>query len=92
MDKTTFRKKGISLLTGIIKQREWLLRHDKGHLESNWCKTEMENIKYALPRLKDPQKLKSYLERKEADLRLLIPSTNKHRHDELRELIEETLN
>lgn len=92
MDKTTFRKKGISLLNGIVKQRDFLLRNHKGYLESDWCKSQIENIRYALPRLKDPEKLKTYLERKEADLRLLIPSSNKRRHEALRELIQEQLN
>lgn len=92
MDKTTFRKKGISLLRGIIKQRDFLLKHHKGHMESTWCKTEIQNIRYALPKLVDADKMKSYLERKETALRLLIPSTNKRCHDELRELINEQLN
>jgi len=92
MDKTTFRKKGISLLNGIVKQRDFLLKTHKGHMESTWCKNEIENIRYALPRLVDADKVKNYLERKETALRLLIPSTNKHRHEELRELINEQLN
>lgn len=92
MDKTTFRKKGINLLNGIVKQRDFLVRNHKGYLESSWCKSKIENIRYALPRMVDADKVKSYLERNETTLRLLIPSTNKRRHDELRELIEEQLN
>lgn len=92
MNKTTFRKKGISLLNGIVKQRDWLIKNHKGYMESAWCKTEMENIRYALPRLVDADELKKYLQRKETTLRLLIPSTNKTRHAELRELISTQLN
>lgn len=92
MDRTTYRKRAISLLNGVVKQRDWLLKHHKGHIESSWCKTEIENIRYALPKLVDASKVKTYLERKETALRLLIPSTNKRRHDELRELIHEQLN
>lgn len=92
MDRTQYRKRALSMLNGIVKQRDFLVRNHKSQLESSWCKTKIENIRYALPRLVDADKVKSYLERNETALRLLIPSTNKHRHDELRELIEETLN
>lgn len=92
MDKTTFRKKGINLLNGIVKQRDFLVRNHKGYLESTWCKSQIENIRYALPTLVDADKVKNYLERKETTLRLLIPSTNKHRHEELRELVHEQFN
>ena len=92
MDRTTYRKRAISLLTGVVKQRDWLVKHHKGYLESAWCKNEIENIRYALPKLADPAQVKNYLQRKETALRLLIPSTNKRRHDELRELIHEQLN
>lgn len=92
MDRTTYRKKAISLLNSVVKQRDWLLKYNKGHIESAWCKTEIENIRYALPKLVDAAKVKTYLERKESALRLLIPSTNIKRHNELRELIHEQLN
>ena len=92
MDRTTYRKKGISLLKGILKQRQWLLQHDKSYMETEWCRQQIKNISYALPKLVDASQVKTYLERKEAALRLLIPSTNPRRHEELRELIHEQLN
>jgi hypothetical protein len=92
MDKSTYRKEGISLLTGIVKQRDWLVKHDKSHMETAWCKTELDNIRYALPRLKDPQLVKAYIGRKETTLRMLIPSTNTRRQNKLRELLHEEIN
>jgi hypothetical protein len=92
MNKQQFLKSAKSLLKGIIKQRRWLLVNDKSHQESTWCKTELNNIEHALPRLVDADRAKAYLERKETALRYLIPTTNRKRHDELRELIETQLN
>ena len=92
MDKSTYRKEATDLLKGIIKQRDWLVKHHKGHMESDWCTKEIENIRFALPRLKDPQLVKAYINRNETTLRLLIPSTNPKRHEKLRELIHEEIN
>ena len=92
MTKQQFLKSAKSLLKGIIKQRRWLLVNDKSHQESAWCKTECNNIEHALPRLVDADRAKAYLERKETALRYLIPTTNRKRHDELRELINTQLN
>lgn len=92
MNKQQFLKSAKSLLKGILKQHRWLLRHDKSHQESSWCKTELNNIEHALPSLVDADRAKAYLERKETALRYLIPTTNRKRHDELRELINTQLN
>lgn len=92
MTKQQFLKTAKSLLRGIIKQRRWLLCHNKSHQESAWCKTEISNIEHALPLLVDADRAKAYLERKETALRYMIPATNRKRHDELRELIETQLN
>jgi len=92
MTKQDFLKRAKNLLSGIVKQRGWLLRHDKSHIESQWASQELRNITYASQKLVDADRAKAYLERKETALRFLIPTTNKRRHDELRELLETNLN
>lgn len=92
MSGPTFLTRVKRLLDGIVKQRDWLIKHHKGYLESEWCKTEIENIKYAKSKLVSAGQAKAYLERKETALRFLIPTTNPKRHDKLRELIETQLN
>jgi len=88
----TFLTRVKRLLDGIVKQRDWLVKHHKGYIESNWAKTEIKNIKYAKSKLVSAAQAKAYLESKETALRFLIPTTNPKRHDELRELIETNLN
>ena len=92
MTKQNFRRRVINLLRGIVKQRAWLLKHDKGYIESEWAKQELRNIGHAASTIVDADRAKAYLERKETALRYLIPTTNKKRHDELRELINTQLN
>lgn len=92
MTKTDFLKRTKSLLRSVLAQRRWLLANLKGHVESNWAKTKLNNIENAVSTLTDAQRAKAYIEREETALRFLIPSNNKKRHDELRELIETSLN
>lgn len=92
MDATAYQEKAKRLLKGIVKQRDFLMKHDNSYLESNWCRTEMENLKYALPRLVDAHKTRGYILRKETTLRYLIPPKNLKRQEELRELIQEPIN
>ena len=92
MTKQEFLKSAKSLLRGIVKQRRFLLKTDKGHIESDWCRHEINNIEHALGTLVDADRAKAYLERKETALRYLIPTTNKKRLEELRELIKAQLN
>lgn len=92
MSKTEFLKAVKCLLKGVIAQRNWLVKHRKGYLESDWCKTEIANIGHAASTLTDAQRAKAYLERKETALRYLIPTTNQKRHEELRKLMEEQVN
>lgn len=92
MNKLDYLNKVKALLKGIVAQRKFLLVKNAGHLESNFAKQEIANIDYALPSLVDAHRAKAYLERKEAALRFLIPTSNPKRHNELRELIETQLN
>ena len=92
MNKQDFLKRTKQLLRGVVAQRRFLLAHFKGHLESNFAKKEIANIENAVSTLVDADRAKAYLERKETALRFLIPTTNKRRHDELRELLETNLN
>lgn len=92
MNKTDYLKKAKSLFRSIISQRRWLLANLKGYVESNWAKTELNNIENAVSTIKDADRAKAYIERKETALRFLIPANNRKRHDELRELINSQLN
>jgi hypothetical protein len=92
MQPLEFLKTVKNLLRGIVAQRKYLLKHNKGYIESNFCKTEIANIEYALPKLVDATRAKAYLERKETVLRYLIPDSNPKRKEELRQLIETQLN
>ena len=92
MSKTEFLKSVKRLLKSIVAQRRYLLKTNKGHLESNFAKIELANIEYALPKLVDADRAKAYIERKETALRFLIPASNPKRHEELRQLINEQLN
>jgi len=92
MTKTEFLKNVKSLLRSILAQRRYLLKTHKGHLDSNFAKTEIANIEHAIPSLVDADRAKAYIERKETVLRFLIPASNQKRHEELRQLIETSLN
>jgi len=92
MTKLEFLSRTKALLRGVVAQRRFLLAHFKGHLNSQFATTECANIEHAASTLVDADRAKAYLERKETALRFLIPTTNKRRHNELRELIETNLN
>lgn len=92
MTNLEFLRRVKNLLRGIKQQRTYLLKTGKSHIESDWAKQELANITYATGKLVDAHKAKAYIERKETALRYLIPTTNKKRHNELRELIEHNLN
>lgn len=92
MTKTEFLKAVKNLLRGVVAQRDWLVKHHKGYIESSWTKTEIANIDNAASTLKDADRAKVYLEKKETVLKFLIPVSNPRRHDELRKLIEQQLN
>lgn len=92
MTKQDYYKKAKSLLRSIIAQRRYLLSHLKGHVNSQWATTELNNIENAVSTIKSADQYKAYIERKETALRFLIPTTNPKRHEELRQLINEQLN
>ena len=92
MTKQDFLKRTKALLRGVVAQRRFLLASLKGHLDSDFAKTEIANIENAVTTLVDADRAKAYLERKETALRFLIPTTNPKRHEELRQLIKTQLN
>lgn len=92
MNKLDYLKRVKAFLRGIIAQRKYLLKENAGHLDANFAKQEIANIDHALPTINSADKAKAYLERKETALRFLIPTTNPKRHEELRQLIETSLN
>ncbi len=92
MTKTEFLHRVKSLLRGIVSQRRWLIKNNKGHIESPWAAQELRNIEHAVKSIADPDSAKAYIERKETALRFLIPTTNPKRHEQLRELLNTNLN
>jgi hypothetical protein len=92
MNKLHYLKQVKALLKSIIAQRKYLLVNNAGHLDSQFAKQEIANIDHALPNLVDADRAKQYIERKETALRYLIPANNHRRHEELRQLIETSLN
>lgn len=92
MKKVEFLHRVKTLLRGIVCQRNYLVKHGKGYIESEWASQEIRNIDYAASKLVDPARAKAYIERHETVLRYLIPTSNPKRHDELRELINTQLN
>jgi len=91
MNRTTYRKTAVNLLRGIVAQRRWLLKHNKGYVEPEFCMKEIANIEAAIPRLVDPDQVRNYLRRKHAELCYLIPASNRKRHQELERLITENI-
>lgn len=92
MTKQDYYKQGKSLLKGVIAQRKWLLEHKKGYLNPEFTRQQIMNLEYALSKINSADKMRSYIERKESMLRLMIPTTNKKRIKKLRELVTAQLN
>ncbi len=88
MDKLSYLKRGKSLLRSIKSQREYLLRNGKGYVTTDFAKKELANIENALTTIVSGDQMRRYLVRKAPELRVLMPATNRKRHDELRELLE----
>lgn len=88
MDRLLYLKRGKSLLKSVVSQRQWLLKHDKGYVPGEFCRSEIRNIEYALGTIVSSDQMQKYLQRKEAEIRFLIPSKNKKRRQELEELIQ----
>lgn len=88
MDKLSYLKRGKNLLRSIKKQREYLLKHGKGYVTGEFARKELANIDNALATIVSGNQMRRFLERKEPELRILMPAKNKKRHKELRELLE----
>ncbi len=76
MDKLEYIKKTKNFLRKVVKQRKMLLKHDKSKLPYDFTKRELANIDYALPKLVRYDQIKDYIERKNAEIRYLIPGGN----------------
>lgn len=87
MSKLEYLKKVKAFLRKVVKYRDFLQKRGLGKLSSQFSKTETANINHALPKLVSCDKVQQYLIRKEAVIRMLIP-TNKHAwFDELHQLL-----
>ena len=91
MKPADYLKSGKELLESVVNQRNYLVRTNKGHIDSEWAKTQIANIGYARATIKDARKMKQYIERKETIIRYMIPSGNRKRENQLRELIKEEI-
>ena len=92
MTKLEYLKKSKTFLRKVIKQRTWLASHEKSMLENSFVNTELKNMKYALPKIISSDKMQKYLERKEAEIRYLIPARYIKWQNEFRELLHAQLN
>jgi hypothetical protein len=88
-NKIEFLNAGRNLLRSVIRQRQWLLVHDKGYIESDFAIREIRNIEYALSSIKSADKMRTYLERKKTVIRYLTPATNRKSIDKLNQLLNQ---
>lgn len=92
MSKSDHLKQAKSFLRKVVNYRKTLADQNKSYIPSSFTKTETSNIGYAINKIVSCDQMQRYLERKEAAIRLLIP-TNKHKwYNELNELITFQIN
>jgi hypothetical protein len=87
MNKLAYLKRGKNLLRSVKRQREYLLKHNKGYIETKWARQELKTIDGALGTIVSSDQMRKFLERKESIIRFLIPSTNHRKQNELNELL-----
>lgn len=92
MDKLEFNKKAKNFLRKVLNRRKALLKHDNSKLPLEFTKTELANIDYALPRLVSYDEIKAYIDRKNAEIRYLIPANNSKWIKEFDDLLETQIN
>jgi len=88
MKDSDFLKDSKVLLKKIVKQRDWLLTHNKSHVSTTFASQEIRNLEYAISTITDAQSMKEYLIRKHGSINVLISSRNQNYHTKLRQLIE----
>ncbi len=91
MKNSDFLKDSKSLLKKIVKQRDWLLSHNKSHVSTTYASQEIRNLEYAISTIKNAESMKEYLLRKHRSLNTLISSRNKNYQMKLRQLIDTEL-
>jgi len=91
MKNSDFLKDSKSLLKKIVKQRDWLLSHNKSHVSTTYASQEIRNLEYAISTIKNAESMKEYLLRKHRSLNILISSRNKVYQTKLRQLIDTEL-
>jgi hypothetical protein len=88
MNESDFLNDSKNLLKKIVKQRDWLLAHNKSHVSSSFASLEIRNLEYAISKIKDAGSMKEYLVRKHQSLHILISSRNKKYQEKLNQLID----
>lgn len=88
MNKLRYLERGKKLLRGVIKSRKWLMSNQKGFTQSDWAVTELRNMEHALGSIHSSDQMRTYLERKESAIRMLINARHKNKYEELRDLIQ----
>lgn len=92
MSKLDFIKKTKIFLRKVIAQRKILLKHNASKLPLEFTQTEIANIDYAIPKLVSYDQIKTYIERKDAEIRYLIPTNRPKWTEEFRELLDMQIN
>jgi hypothetical protein len=92
MNKLEYLKKGKAFVRKVVRYRRSLQRWGRGHLDNEFCRAQTENIEFAISRIDNSDKLKTFFERRESIIRFLIPSNKLKWCDELREFINTSTN
>jgi hypothetical protein len=87
MEKTDLEK-GRSILRSIKAQRLWCMKHQKGYIETEWARKELNNLEAALSTIKTSAQMRRYLERKQASILDLMPARNTRQREKFRALLE----
>lgn len=86
-NRLSILKEGQNILRSIRSQRLWCLKHEKGYLESEWARTQLNNMENALATIKSSDQMKKYLREKQTVIWLLMPGKNLKNRKRLSELM-----
>lgn len=88
MNKLSYLQQGQKILRSIKAQRVWCMKHQKGYVEADWARKELDNLEGALSTINTSAQMKRYLERKQETILDLMPARNTRQREKLRQLLE----
>lgn len=87
-NQLTTLEEGRKILRSVRSQRLWCMKHNKSYIESDWAKKELNNLENAINTIKTSDKMKKYLQEKQAVIHWLMPGKNLKNHKRLKELTD----